>query len=1263
LYLKRLEIQGFKSFADRIKLEFAMGITSIVGPNGSGKSNISDAVRWVLGEQSAKSLRGSKMEDVIFSGTEHRKASGLAEVTLIIDNHDGALPLDYAEVSVTRRVYRSGESEYLINRNHCRLKDVYEAFFDTGIGREGYTLIGQGKVDEILNNKPEERRGIFEEAAGITKYKTRKSEAERKLDATARNLLRISDIVAELEAQLDVLQGQAAGARRYLKLKEELKAVEISAFTASIARCLAEQEKSEAGFALERAELERREKALLGAEAHIAEKNRRGEELDGAHDALRDDLMRIESRLANAAGAVTLNNEKADRAGESIGRLRAEIAGAGERRAAQSAELGANEKKLEHIVSEIARYEELRDGKQAEYGRLLSSLGASDRATEALKRQAADMQERYYARKSAQGALESELAHFGKNRTAIDRNIQLARDELKTDTGERERLLAEKAAADGRLAGLRERQAQLAAERARQARSHDELSAAIQSKAAELNAKKARAKILSDLENSMEGFYASVKRVLSQCRASEEFGRGIFGAVATLITAPKPYVTAISMALGSAAQNIVTADEESAKRAIAFLKRTSGGRATFMPLTSVKGGKLDRATLGKLSAKPGFVGLASDLIEYGAEYEPAVAQLLGRTCVVDGIDNAVRLARENRYAFRIVTLEGDILTTGGAITGGSVEARDSGILSRHSEIPELHGAAAALESELRAAEGRRAACAGELEAAARGAAQAERDINACNIEAVAAASKLSHLDEKIKAGAGRLEMYGQELREAREREGELGGEISAIEAETGGLARELAGKTAEIARLGEKSKEGQRATDELRDEISGYNVSMASIAETRKAILDNISRIKSDMRQGEMGVKAKGAEIAKLEGDIESLRGENAALEGEIRAAASEKQGKSLRLESFAAEKAALREEIQEATEAMAALAAQIADIQKELGRHEARAARIGAELENCRNRLWEEYELTYHNALEQLSLAGAGAAATAADSAGAAGTGAGADGDIESGGEDSEYNDVGAASEAGENGDDGEDSDDGAAAATGANRAGKAGTGGVSGANRAAALKEEIRALGFVNVLAIEEYSATKARHEKMRGAQEDMQQAGEKLQKVIEEMSDIMRRTFREQFALINENFNTVFQELFEGGTARLILTEGKNVLEAGVEIEIQFPGKRMQNMMLYSGGERAMTAIALIFAILKLKPAPFCLLDEIESALDEANVDRFARYIGRYCDMTQFIMVTHRKGTMEASNALYGVTMQEKGVSGVVSLKLSEAGRHTA
>ena len=1310
MYLKRIEIQGFKSFPDKISILLDTGITSIIGPNGSGKSNISDAVRWVLGEQSSKTLRGSKMEDVIFSGTEQRKPSGFAEVTLLFDNADGGLQLPYSEVSVTRRIYRSGDSEYLINRSQCRLKDINELFFDTGIGREGYTIVGQGKVDEILNDKPEERRGVFEEAAGVTKYKVRRQEAERKLEATSQNLLRIRDIISELNTQLEVLGGQAEVAKKYLQMRDELKEIEVAGYVSSITKYEAQLSKCGQGLMAAREEYDRQTVLLGAAETSAAQAQQRAERIDGAQAALNADMLKIEARLSNAVNQSNLNIEKSSRAKADIERVRGEIGQTGERVTGFEGELAANREKSAYLANELSRYADLLSQKKAEYGAVLSELSESDRSIEELKQQAESARDSYYDVKNKLSGMTAERGHYTKTIAAIEKNIAIVIREIDVGNLSKEELAERRNEYSAKLGRLHAALKDLADRRAVLGASLDEGRRGVNNLAYDLNAKRSRMKILLDMENSFEGFYASVRRVLAECKGSPAFAEGICGAVATLIDVPKDLEVAVSMALGATQQNIVTDDEGAAGKAIAFLKRTSGGRATFLPITSVRGRSLDGRLREKLERQPGYMGVAAELIACDEKYRNIVAELLGATVVVDSLERGLTLAARFKHGFRIVTLEGDVISTSGAITGGSHTERDSGILSRHREIPELRAEAAVIEKGIadmeRACAERKAA----LDALLREIESAEKALNAQQLENAALTQQISHIDEKLGADAGKREVYRQELAEYKRGAAEHDRAIAELTESISVRSSQIDQMQASIDAYTGKHREGQQHRDELLADISAYNVSVASLGEAQKAILESIGRLEGEIADGGKGIVSREAAIKRFERDIEKYASESEALRADIGHAEQEKRGVQLRIESTAAEKASLREEAAALAEEAARVNSLISGAAREISRCETREARINTELDHCKNRLWEDYELTYHNALAMLPAAGkrfagrsadadTGEAAEGADAptdTGATGDIAGASGDACAGGatgpggmEDSDgtggatgpgdMDDSdgtgGAPTKDGETGAGGAAGSDDAAEAAGdigdADSADGSDTAAADGdkwlnpplmgeaaARRSARLREQMRSLGPVNVLSIDEYAQTKERRDKMEEQSLDLEEAGGKLRQIITEMSRLMRIGFEEQFNLINRNFDIVFKELFSGGRARLILSEGKDILEAGVEIEIQLPGKRMQNLMLYSGGERALTVIALIFAMLMLKPAPFCLLDEIESALDEANVERFARYIKKYSGQTQFIMVTHRKGTMEGSNALYGVTMQERGVSGVVSLRLSDA-----
>ncbi|MCL2164846.1 MAG: chromosome segregation protein SMC [Oscillospiraceae bacterium] len=1194
MYLKRLEVQGFKSFPNKISLEFNSGVTAIVGPNGSGKSNISDAVRWVLGEQSVKTLRGNRMEDVIFSGTEHRKPSGFAEVTIVLDNEGRKLPVDYSEVSVTRRLYRSGESEYYINRNQCRLKDVNELFYDTGIGKDGYSIIGQGRVDEVLNTKPDDRRSIFEEAAGVMKYKVKKNEAERKLEATQQNILRIKDIMAELELQLTTLEQQAVDARKYLNLRDELKALEVEAFVVSITKCSADIKKCDKDTLTQKDEYDRANEKRDGLGAEIRAKKERIEFLDEKLNALREGIFLIDSGLAATESEIKLNDEKVNGLLSGIRRIEDEISRHSERGGFLADELASNEKRAEYLKNELVRFNNELASVKARYEKILQGLDESDRSIEKMKLEASDLQENMYDRKNGLGKSKAELDNLNKNAAAIAGNIRqitlesdkdnIALDE-KVDDAKEYRRSAE---------AIKQEIQGLSKEKGRLGFVIRDMEKEIMTKHAELGAKKSNLKLLIDMEERFEGFSDSVKNILRMCKSSPDFGEGIFGAVASLITVPREYETAIEMALGPAKQNVVTSDDQTAKKAVNYLKKSNGGRVTFLPLSSVKASETEATAIAEFARDGGFIGAARDLIDYDKKYHRAITHLLGRTVVVRDIDDAIRISKKREHSVRIVTLDGDIISQGGAVTGGSIEKRGFGILARRRQIPDLESEITELEKGLAGVDARLQAERKNFEATSESLRMKESELNKTALAQTKTESEITHLNDRIKSNGMRLEIYRKEKSEMAFAVEELGGVIEAEINKIEALADELETKRAEIIELTDQNKEEQAARDTLQADISSYSVSAASVNESLKSVEENIARVNNEIAGGERDLAKKQKETEKMKGEIEDLKQKNTALKKSIEGKEVERRGNLLQTESASAEKQAVSDEIQELSDEALHLNELEERIQREMQRISLRKERLDAELEGFQNRLWEEYELTYTNAM---ALRDAAIAAATADAA--------------------------------------------------ITRTGRAA--------RINQLKEEIRELGFVNVQAIETLSETKARYTKMQKQQIDMEEACEKLYIVINEMMTVIRKNFSAQFEKINENFNTVFKELFRGGQARVMLSGSSDVLAAGIDIEVQFPGKKMQNMMLYSSGERAMTAIALIFAILKLNPAPFCLLDEIESTLDEANVYRLARYIKSYCNNTQFIMVTHRKGTMEGSDVMFGVTMEERGVSGIVSLKL--------
>ena len=931
MFLKRLEIAGFKSFYEKIKLDFPAGITAVVGPNGSGKSNIGDAIRWVMGEQSAKSLRGTKMEDVIFAGTAHRRPLGYAEVQMLIDNSNRILPVEYNEVNVTRRVFRSGESEYLLNGTPVRMRDIRGLFMDTGVGREGYSIIGQGRVDEILSSRSEDRRQLFEEAAGIVKYKSRRHEAFVKLDAERQNLLRAEDLIEELQGQLAPLGEQAEAAKAYLRLRDEYKIIHVNLFLQEAAQ----------------------------AEEQSARTKEQLSDLSRQSEAEEDSLKTAQEALSA---------------------------------------LKQRETETETEYKEINR-------------RIIKRITAIEKAGSNMR-----IKER------------------------IEKEIESKRQEISEAVKAEKSLAAELAAAKEAMA------------------EKESAHAALEKDLEQLHSATSRHKLLTEMERGREGYYGSVKAVLSQKDRDPAFGKGIYGTVGELLTVPETYEYAVSVSLGSAAQNILTASEADAQRGIAYLKSARAGRATFLPISAMRTRGIT-GEMDKLLQEPGVLGLAVNLVGFEPDYLPVFSHLLGNVFVAENLARAVALSKKYRQSFRLVTLEGDLLSPGGAMTGGSSGRQNTELLSRTRQINDLEKQIARLSSS-----------------------RTERDTSL---------SKLT--DHKVY-----ISRLSQSLHSAKEKNAEATKEKAALESEQTAIRTD---------------EEAAGSLDDLQKQLNQQQTALAATesetAEIRKA-------------------------IAKAE------------------AAQQEHQGN-------------------------------IARIMREAARLEARAEQAENDSRRLHNEVWEAYELTYQSAMELHR---------------------------------PEYEAPFLRSEE-------------------------------------KRIKNTMSSLGSVNIGAIDAFSALELRHSFLTAQRDDILEAEAQLQEVIARLTEQMEQQFAERFKIIAKHFNDVFGEMFGGGKASLSMSDPDNILESGIEITAQPPGKNLQSMSLLSGGERALTAIALLFGILRMKPSPFCILDEIESALDDANVVRFAKFLREYAGDTQFIVVTHRKGTMEAADTLYGVTMQELGISKMVSV----------
>lgn len=1187
MYLKRLELQGFKSFPEKVSLDFNDGITAVVGPNGSGKSNIADAIRWVLGEQSIKTLRGSKMEDVIFAGTEHRKPLGFAEVTITLDNSDSSLPIEYGEVSITRRVFRSGESEYFINKTACRLKDITELLLDTGIGRDGYSVIGQGRVDEILSTRSEDRRQIFEEASGIMKYKLRKQEAEKKLELTRQNLERINDIISELEAQLGPLKEQSETARKFLDLRENLKVLDVNLFLDSIEKFREKINAISEQYRNVREQIDSENSKLDRITGSNREKTEQLKSIDEKLETARQAFYEIEGSLERCNSEIKLNNEKIANLRQNIERLDNEQAELEEKVKELEKEEAGKQDKLKYLEKQLNDYSTKLEGYEKQMEELLKTLDEDERRIELLKSSIMDKIDIQSDKRMQISNLRMHIENMQKRQRSIDTEIYQNVIERDREKIKKEELQKRIRNADEQISKQKAKHQELLSERDESDRMLGDLRAKQNRLNSEIQSKSARVKTLREMERNLEGYNRSVREVLQACRSSSQFGSGIHGALAQLIDVDRKYETAIEISLGGALQNIVTQSEEDAKKAIEFLKKNRLGRATFLPISSVNGRSFDDASLSRIKATDGFCGVACELVRCNPQYNGIIRNLLGKVVVVDNLDNGIRMARKFGYTFRIVTLEGDLLNTGGSMSGGSIDNRGTGILSRSREISEL-------DSELKKLKDEEVAAANDIRQIVEVISQIDSEISSVQSDIknnelvkIRDESQLAQADENMNRLTARIEMLRQEKEQLQRQIDETAQEMGKYENELSQIEQEINSARQTVAEHQEKHKEDQAVRDALHTDITDFKISVNSIRESIAAVRESSERLHSEMESISKSIARKTGDREKYMADILKLEEENEGLMTEIKKKNEDKSGKTFEMDRLTEERKVLEEEVYDTVNKINEINKTILLLQEEYSRIEVRKAKLETEMGALTDRIWNEYELTYSSAL-------------------------------------SLKRDIGSITAA---------------------------------QKKINELKNSIKALGPVNVASIEEYVKTKERYEFMSNQRNDMEQAREKLLRVISEMTSIMKKQFMEQFRLINENFSLVFRELFNGGRAGLILTDQDNVLESGIEIEAQPPGKKLQNMMLLSGGERAFTAIALLFAILKLKPSPFCVLDEIEAALDEANVYRFAEYLKSYSGKTQFIVVTHRKGTMENADMLYGVTMQEQGVSKIVSLKMGE------
>lgn len=1181
MILKALEMQGFKSFPDKTVLEFNKGITAVVGPNGSGKSNISDAVRWVLGEQSTKTLRGSKMEDVIFSGTDVRKAKGFAEVTLRLDNTDRSLNKDSDDVSVTRRYYRSGDSEYLVNGESARLRDVNELFMDTGLGRDGYSIVGQGKIADMVSPKASERRDMLEEAAGISHFRYRRGDAIKRLAQAEENLVRLRDILSELESRVGPLKAQSEKAQKFIVLAGERKNLEIGIWLNTIDKTgekMRDQEHkieiAEASHKEAQDELSKIGEMIDKAADGTRDINIKLEEIRNSASGFEEKLSDIDSQIKVAENSILHNNEtieriNRDKAAENETEQNIDAAVSAARECIQKAE--------EQIADATRQMDEL--SKQEETYRLNSSE-FSDRAA-ALSGEISALSVRLADCRVTAETANSSIEEIRSRISAIDESMGTRKDDY-------DALLKRKADAE---AELKEIQNEIVSVKnaidgytlrfENRGKKADNVKLAIDEKQRELHKGQDRVRLLEDLEKNMEGYFGAVKAVMKE--SGRGALRGIYGPVSQLITVKEKYSAAIETALGAAVQNIVVDNETDAKRAMGFLKEHRAGRATFLPITAIKGRVLSEQGLDD---QYGFVSIASDLVSYDNKYSEIIRWLLGRTAVAEDIDSAIAIAKKYSYRFRIVTLDGQVINAGGSMTGGS-RVQNAGILSRGNEIERLKGSLASMQKELDGMLSDYKLLSEDASAAKAELEGAEGDLLRAKEENIRREGELKLASDKLASVSSGVKELLEEKETLEKRIESVSSGAEAARSQIDELKETLENKEKELESITGDSKTLQKNREEVASKAAEIRLRIVSLQKDVEANTDEITRLKNRKTGHLDRLSELDGEIREIEEKNDELRALTERLSADEKALKANHGDAQNQINELISQRDELEKQANDLRLHERAKSEERERLSGDIARLEERKIAMRNEYDNLTSKLYDEYQLTRREAaaleieIDDYSLA----------------------------------------------------------------------------AKRLAELKSQIRALGSVNVSAIEEYKEVSERYEFLSGQINDVETSRAELNKMIDDLTGKMAEQFREQFNRINSCFGQTFIELFGGGKAELRLEDERDVLGSDIEIKVQPPGKNVQNINLLSGGEKGLSAIALLFAILKVTPAPFCIFDEVEAALDDVNVSRYAQYVRRMTKNTQFILITHRRGTMEEADVLYGVTMQEKGVSKLLELKTAE------
>lgn len=1183
--LKKIEVQGFKSFADKTEIQFLEGITTIVGPNGSGKSNISDAVRWVLGEQSIKNLRGAKMEDVIFAGTEARKKVGFAEVSMYLDNSDGELPVEYKEVVVTRRVYRTGESNYLLNDSECRLKDIQELFMDTGVGRDGYSIISQGKIDEILSSKSEERRHIFEEASGIVKYRTRKDEATKKLDNTQVTLSRVADILNEIENIIGPLEKKAETAKKYLTLRDELKILDVRLFLDSINKNADSLRKLDDIIETFSNDILKEEKSNEDLECLKVDIKERLQDITLKIETTQAKFFDISSEIERLNSKIDISTASIENSKLNIDRLNNEIIEDNNKILLLNDDIEKRIIKKKSMEENKLKFQNELDLKQEELNEMIKTLDSKGIEIEELKQKIESDNENRYELKvdssSMSATIESNEKQISEKEKIFDKNIY-QKDSI---NAQKEDILLELEKKSNELKSASEKVLELTSR-------SNEYNFQVENIREEENKLKkdimtleSKYNYLLNLEKENEGYYKSVKSALEYAKTSNI--KNVYGTVASLISTDEKYEYAIEIALGGYLQNVVVENENEAKQIISYLKENTLGRVTFLPISSIK--KVSFDVKGKISKLKGYVGMATELVKFDKKYADAINLSLGGIAIVDNIDNAVEISKSLKNSVKIVTLAGELISSTGSITGGQVAHKSAGLIGRIEKIAELKNQIKEEQEKCDNLTAQISKIFEESNVVVKELETLKEKQDELKIEVATFSEKYENIKIELEKLESTKATNMKAIEELKDQNHELQLKLVENDEEVSRITIQIEKSQNIIDEYTRFNKEKQQAIDFLNEDVVNLKISLSSFDESVSSIDEMKEKFELDIQNFELAISKKKEQIENLNKSIEDNNVQIESIKEKINSQVKFKEEYTDITEKLKSEKDSLTKKQEEIEVDMTKTFRKIESLKEEKAKVEAKKVKFDIDIENLKNKMWDDYELTVSSSKKLVE--------TLPES------------------EISE-NEI---------------------------------------KNKAEKIRKQIKDLGEVSISAIEEYNNTKERYDFISTQKIDLEETKTKLEGLINNMTVIMKQQFTKQFKIITENFNETFKELFGGGKADLKLSDENDVLASGIEIEVQPPGKKLQSMSLLSGGERALTATALLFAILKIKSPPFCILDEIEAALDDVNVHRFAEYIKKYSKNTQFIVITHRKGTMEVASSVYGVTMQEYGISKIISMKL--------